>query len=46
MAIQKRMKTTIQENLKIQYVMKKEIKLILVLKESKRFTKNLVKRVN
>ena len=45
MAIQKRMKTTIQENLKIQYVMKKEIKLILVLKESKRFTK-LVKRVN
>ena len=32
MAIQKRMKTTIQENLKIQYVMKKEIKLILVLK--------------
>ena len=35
MAIQKRMKTTIQENLKIQYVMKKEIKLILVLKESK-----------
>ena len=39
MAIQKRMKTTIQENLKIQYVMKKEIKLILVLKESKRFTK-------
>ena len=39
MAIQKRMKTTIQENLKIQYVMKKEIKLILVLKESKSFTK-------
>ena len=29
------MKTTIQENLKIQYVMKKEIKLILVLKKVK-----------